>query len=79
MSCAAARRAVRRSSRWGVPCAEIKILPEWMPADGPGSTVTLYAGGGIMPASQPHLELAETSAKFRTLLRAMGMTTLPTG
>jgi isochorismate synthase EntC len=27
-----------------------------------------------MPASQPHLELAETSAKFRTLLRAMGLT-----
>jgi isochorismate synthase len=35
--------------------------------------VTLYAGGGIMPASEPHMELAETSAKFRTLLRAMGL------
>jgi isochorismate synthase len=58
----------------GIRCAEITE-----PAAGPGSTVTLYAGGGIMPASQPHLELAETSAKFRTLLRAMGMTALPTG
>jgi isochorismate synthase len=53
----------------GIRCAEITE-----PAGGPGSTVTLYAGGGIMPASQPHLELAETSAKFRTLLRAMGLT-----
>jgi isochorismate synthase len=53
----------------GIRCAEIAE-----PATGPGSTVTLYAGGGIMPASEPHLELAETSAKFRTLLRAMGLT-----
>ena len=37
------------------------------------STLCLYSGAGIMPASQPHLELAETSAKFRTLLRAMGL------
>jgi len=53
----------------GIRCAEITE-----PAAGPDSTVTLYAGGGIMPASQPDLELAETSAKFRTLLRAMGLT-----
>jgi isochorismate synthase len=52
----------------GIRCAEIAE-----PATDPGSTVTLYAGGGIMPASEPHLELAETSAKFRTLLRAMGL------
>jgi isochorismate synthase len=52
----------------GIRCAEVAE-----PAGGPGSTVTLYAGGGIMPASQPHLELEETSAKFRTLLRAMGL------
>jgi isochorismate synthase len=56
----------------GIRCAEIME-----PASGPGSTVTLYAGGGIMPASEPHAELEETSAKFRTLLRAMGLT-LPT-
>jgi isochorismate synthase len=36
-------------------------------------TMRLYSGAGIMPASQPHLELAETSAKFQTLLRAMGL------
>jgi isochorismate synthase len=37
------------------------------------STLCLYSGAGIMPASQPRLELAETSAKFQTLLRAMGL------
>lgn len=37
------------------------------------ASLCLYSGAGIMPASQPHLELAETSAKFRTLLQAMGL------
>jgi isochorismate synthase len=46
----------------GIRCAELA-----------GSVMTLYAGAGIMPASRPDLELAETSAKFATLLRAMGM------
>lgn len=46
----------------GIRCAELAE-----------QTMTLYAGAGIMPASRPHLELAETSAKFATLLRAMGM------
>ncbi|WP_233159939.1 isochorismate synthase [Actinophytocola xanthii] len=46
----------------GIRCAEIAER-----------TMTLYAGAGIMPASRPRLELEETSAKFATLLRAMGM------
>lgn len=33
--------------------------------------VRLFAGAGIVPASQPAAELAETSAKFRTMLRAL--------
>lgn len=33
----------------------------------------LYAGGGIVAESDPGAELAETSAKFQTLLRAMGL------
>ena len=33
----------------------------------------LYAGGGIVPASDPRAELDETTAKFRTLLAAMGL------
>lgn len=37
------------------------------------STMRLYAGGGIVAASDPAAELDETSAKFQTLLRAMGL------
>jgi len=55
-----------------IRCAEIAE-----PDPSAGSTITLYSGAGIMPASQPHLELAETSAKFRTLLRAMGLDPVP--
>ncbi|MFY4719791.1 isochorismate synthase [Streptomyces sp. LaBMicrA B280] len=36
-------------------------------------TVRLFAGAGIVPGSDPDAELAETSAKFRTLLRALGL------
>lgn len=36
-------------------------------------SMRLYAGGGIVAASDPAAELAETSAKFATLLRAMGI------
>ncbi|NIH78367.1 isochorismate synthase [Amycolatopsis viridis] len=38
-----------------------------------GERLRLYAGGGIVPASDPKAELDETSAKFQTLLRAMGL------
>ncbi|MFL6143085.1 MAG: isochorismate synthase [Labedaea sp.] len=50
--------------QWAVAirCAEIT-----------GPTLQLFSGAGIMPDSQPHLELAETSAKFQTLLHAMGL------
>jgi isochorismate synthase len=51
----------------GIRCAELVE-----PATGP-STMTLYSGAGIMPASVPELEVTETSAKFQTLLRAMGL------
>ncbi|MFC0329551.1 isochorismate synthase DhbC [Paenibacillus sepulcri] len=36
-------------------------------------SVRMYAGAGIVAGSVPAAELAETSAKFRTLLRAMGL------
>ncbi|MEC5385430.1 isochorismate synthase [Uliginosibacterium sp. H3] len=36
-------------------------------------SATLYAGAGIVGASDPSLELAETSAKLRTMLGAMGL------
>ena len=42
-------------------------------ADVAGTTVDLFAGGGVMPESDPEAELAETSAKLRTLLLALGV------
>ncbi|MFT3736656.1 MAG: isochorismate synthase [Rhodocyclaceae bacterium] len=37
------------------------------------SSATLYAGAGIVAGSDPALELAETAAKLRTMLGAMGL------
>ncbi|HVW44254.1 MAG TPA: isochorismate synthase [Amycolatopsis sp.] len=58
----------------------------WMDARGDGEwavsircaevgarSLRLYAGGGIVPASDPKAELDETSAKFQTFLHAMGL------
>ncbi|MFN2744574.1 MULTISPECIES: isochorismate synthase DhbC [unclassified Bacillus (in: firmicutes)] len=58
----------------------------WCDAEGDGEWVVtircaeaeerslrLFAGAGIVAGSKPEDELAETSAKFRTMLRAMGM------
>ncbi|WP_156725515.1 isochorismate synthase [Streptomyces apocyni] len=36
-------------------------------------TLRLFAGAGIVDGSEPAAELAETAAKFRTLLRAIGL------
>ncbi|MBB3108626.1 isochorismate synthase [Paenibacillus phyllosphaerae] len=36
-------------------------------------SLRLYAGAGVVLGSSPEGELAETSAKFRTMLRAMGL------
>ena len=38
-----------------------------------GAKLRLAAGAGIVAASEPQAELAETSAKLRTLLQAMGL------
>jgi isochorismate synthase len=38
-----------------------------------GNSMRLYAGAGIVSGSQPEAELAETTAKFRTLLLALGL------
>ncbi len=45
-----------------IRCAEIK-----------DSFVRLYAGAGVVAASDPDSELAETGAKFRTMLNAIGL------
>lgn len=45
-----------------IRCAEIK-----------GRNVRLYAGAGIVAGSDPQKELAETGAKFKTMLTALGI------
>ncbi|MBC2639907.1 MULTISPECIES: isochorismate synthase MenF [unclassified Rhodococcus (in: high G+C Gram-positive bacteria)] len=51
---------------------------EWMVTircaqiDADGTTVTAYAGGGIVAASEPDDELAETTTKLGTVLTALG-------
>ncbi|MCR3720659.1 MULTISPECIES: isochorismate synthase [Prauserella salsuginis group] len=42
-------------------------------ADAGAASLRMYAGGGIVADSDPHAELDETSAKFATLGRAMGL------
>ncbi|MBB2910631.1 isochorismate synthase [Streptosporangium becharense] len=39
-----------------------------------GSVISLFAGAGIVADSDPEAELAETTAKFGTALRALGLT-----
>lgn len=42
-----------------------------------GRAARVYAGAGIVEGSRPEAELAETSAKFRTLLAALGLEATP--
>jgi isochorismate synthase len=42
-------------------------------AEATDQSLRLFAGAGIVARSQPAAELAETSAKFQTLLRGMGL------
>lgn len=42
-------------------------------AEAAGRTVRVHAGAGIVAGSDPEAELAETRAKFRTLLGALGV------
>ncbi|MCZ4555525.1 isochorismate synthase [Rhodococcus maanshanensis] len=53
-----------------IRCAEI---------DADGLRARAWAGGGIVAASDPDSELAETSAKLRTLLGALGVDPEPAG
>lgn len=54
----------RGDGEWAVTirCAEIEA-----------GRARLYAGAGIVPASDPLLEVAETAAKFRAMLDALGV------
>ncbi|WP_405020644.1 isochorismate synthase [Kitasatospora sp. NBC_00070] len=42
-------------------------------AEAEGDRLRLYAGAGVVAASDPAAELAETGAKFRTFLHAVGL------
>ncbi|MDD7940440.1 isochorismate synthase [Actinomycetospora lutea] len=42
-----------------------------------GRAVRVYAGAGVVEGSRPEAELAETAAKFRTLLAALGLEATP--
>ena len=46
-------------------------------AEALGGSLQLYAGGGIVAGSDPAAELAETSAKLRTFLDAVGLEATP--
>lgn len=47
-----------------IRCAEV---------DGDGTSARAWAGGGLVAASDPEQELAETTAKLRTIQRALGL------
>jgi menaquinone-specific isochorismate synthase len=38
----------------------------------PDGDIRAYAGGGILAASDPEVELAETKLKFRPMVEAFG-------
>ena len=46
-------------------------------AEANGHSLRLFAGAGVVGESKPEEELAETGAKFQTMLRAMGINTEP--
>ncbi len=48
-------------------------------ADICGNKARIYAGAGVVAASSPQAELEETSAKFRTMLNALGLVTQGVG
>ena len=47
-----------------IRCAEV---------NGAGTRARAWAGGGLVAGSDPHAELDETTAKLRTILRALGL------
>ncbi|WP_309324321.1 isochorismate synthase [Actinomyces stomatis] len=53
----------------------IALRSAQLPAEGPGpqSPARVFGGGGIMPDSEPVDELAETTAKMRPMLSALGV------
>ena len=84
----AARAAIEELEQF--PRGFYSGLVGWCDADGDGEwavtircaevagrAVRVYAGAGVVEGSRPEAELAETSAKFRTLLSALGLEATP--
>lgn len=59
------------NGEWAVSirCAELSASPE----PGGEQELRVFAGAGIVPGSEPLVELAETEAKFQTILRGLGL------
>lgn len=52
---------------------EIAVALRCAQVEGDGSSLRVFAGGGIMPDSVPEAELAETRAKMQPVLEALGL------
>jgi len=56
-----------------VKCTGVRRAPRQWAGPGPQSPARVFGGGGIMPDSEPVDELAETTAKMRPMLGALGV------
>ncbi|MER8187935.1 isochorismate synthase [Kitasatospora sp. NPDC094015] len=58
---------------WGDAAGDGEWVVTLRCAEAEGDRLRLYAGAGVVAASRPEHELAETGAKFRTFLHAVGL------
>ncbi|MFC8723146.1 isochorismate synthase [Kitasatospora sp. NPDC057198] len=58
---------------WGDASGDGEWVVTLRCAEAEGDLLRLFAGAGVVAASDPELELAETAAKFRTFLHAVGL------
>ncbi|RAJ45582.1 isochorismate synthase [Kitasatospora sp. SolWspMP-SS2h] len=58
---------------WGDASGDGEWVVTLRCAEADGDRLRLFAGAGVVAASDPELELAETAAKFRTFLHAVGL------
>ncbi|MGW4383867.1 isochorismate synthase [Kitasatospora sp. NPDC004531] len=62
---------------WGDASGDGEWVVTLRCAEADGDRLRLFAGAGVVAASDPERELAETTAKFRTLLDALGLADTP--
>lgn len=58
---------------WGDATGDGEWVVTLRCAEADGDRLRLFAGAGVVAASVPAHELAETAAKFRTFLHAVGL------